>query len=177
MKKAAFLDRDGVINQKAPEGGYILRWEEFQLLPAVSEAITLLNRGGFLVVVVTNQQCVARGLITMEGLEEIHDKMRSQLAATGARIDAVYYCPHGSEESCDCRKPGAGMLLAAAKEHKIHLEDSWMIGDSERDIAAGRSAGCSTVLITGGNPKAEGSVADRRADSLLSAVEQILNPS
>lgn len=177
MKKAAFLDRDGVINKKAPEGGYILRPEEFQFLPGVSEAITLLNRGGFLVVVVTNQRCVARGLVTTEGLEEIHDKMKSQLAAAGARIDAVYYCPHGSEESCDCRKPAPGMLLAAAKEHKIHLEASWMIGDTERDIAAGRSAGSKTILITGGNPKREESVADGRADSLLSAVKQILNPS
>lgn len=173
MKRAAFLDRDGVINQKAPEDGYILRWEEFHLLPDVAEAISLLNHAGLLVVVVTNQRAVSRGLITVEGLEEIHRKMRDELASAGARIDAIYYCPHGSDDSCACRKPAPGMLRSAAREHGIDLASSWMVGDTDSDIVAGRSAGCKTIRIARKMESAD-TTADFTADSLFRAARTIL---
>ena len=175
MRKAAFLDSDGVINKKAPDEGYILRAEDLEILPRVVEAIALLNQADFLVVIVTNQRCIARSLLTIRGLEEIHHQMRNELAAAGARIDAIYFCPHGSDESCDCRKPAPGMLLSASSELDIDLHGSWMIGDSASDIATGKHAGCRTLLIaaTAENPVH----ADATADSLFSAVKLILSMS
>lgn len=173
MNKAAFLDRDGVINQSGPDGGYITRWEDFLILPGVPEAIALLNQAKFLVIVVTNQRCVAKGLLSTAGLEDIHNKMTSQLAAEGARIDAVYYCPHGSDQSCSCRKPAPGMLLTAAKEHHLDLTNSWMIGDTDSDMEAGRRAGCKTLKITT-DPGAAHSDTTLFASSLPAAVHEIL---
>jgi D-glycero-D-manno-heptose 1,7-bisphosphate phosphatase len=147
MNKAAFLDRDGVINRNAPIGEYITRWEEVKFLPGVAEAIRRLHEAGFLVVVVTNQRCVARGLTTAAEVESLHARMKNALALEGAKIDAVYYCPHEYEPPCDCRKPKPGMLLRAAREHDIDLNASWMIGDSDIDVEAGRNAKCRTVRI------------------------------
>ena len=147
MNRAAFLDRDGVINRAASDGKYIIRWEEMFFLPGVAEAIRLLNTSGFLVIVVTNQRCVAKGLITIEDLILLHQKMRGELAAVGAMIDRVYFCPHDMEPPCSCRKPAPGMLLEAARDRDITLYESWMIGDSTSDIEAGRSAGCKTARV------------------------------
>ena len=147
MHRAVFLDRDGVINVKASEGQYITRWERFQFLPDAADAIARLNRAHFSVIVVSNQRGVARGLMTIDALEEIHRNMVAQLAALNARIDAIYYCPHEAEASCACRKPAPGMLLQAATDCSIDLHNSWMVGDSDSDILAGKNAGCRTVRI------------------------------
>src|ERR1700676_858431 len=174
MNKAAFLDRDGVINQKAPtEDEYITRWEEIQLIPGVVEAIALLNRASFLVIVVSNQRCVAKGLLTTAELEAMHQRMCCELQAAGAKIDGVYYCPHEEEPPCSCRKPEPGMLFAAADEHQVDLTSSWMIGDSEKDVQAGRSAGCRTARILRADASVDGK-ADVLARSLLEAARQIL---
>jgi D-glycero-D-manno-heptose 1,7-bisphosphate phosphatase len=177
-----FLDRDGVINRKAPEGQYVTRWEDFHVLPGVVEGITLLNRAGFYVVVVTNQRCVAKGLMTAAGLEEMHERMSEFLARAGAIVDAIYYCPHELGQSCSCRKPAPGMLLDAARSSGIELPASWMIGDSDIDIVAGKSAGCRTARLSTTNETADESrqhgvapqCADLIASSLLDAVRQIL---
>lgn len=174
MKKATFLDRDGVINKRAPDGGYILRWQDFQILPGVATAISLLNQAGFHVVVVTNQQCISKDLLSPAVLEEIHKGMTNELAASGAHLDSIYFCPHGKDQSCACRKPAPGMLLTAAKEHEIDLTSSWMIGDTETDIAAGRNAGCKTIQITHNPTEVAASGADLTAESLLAAVKKIL---
>jgi histidinol-phosphate phosphatase family protein len=147
MRKAAFLDRDGVINRKAPQGQYITRWEQFEILPHVAEAISKLNAAGWLVVIITNQRCVAKALISEQELDQLHEKMLSTLAEHGARIDAIYCCPHELDEQCACRKPAPGMLLKAANELAIDLGQSWMVGDSNIDIEAGRAAGCCTILV------------------------------
>jgi histidinol-phosphate phosphatase family protein len=174
MNKAAFLDRDGVINRKAPtEDEYITRWEEIQILPGVVEAIALLNQADFRVIVVSNQRCVAKGLLTVEELNSLHQRMCSELAAEGAKIDGVYYCPHEEDPPCRCRKPEPGMLFAAAGEHHVDLGSSWMIGDSEKDVEAGRRAGCRTARILRADLSADGK-ADVIARSLLEAVHQIL---
>jgi D-glycero-D-manno-heptose 1,7-bisphosphate phosphatase len=174
MNKAAFLDRDGVINQKAPtEDEYITRWEEMQILPGVVEAVSLLNRAGFQVIIVSNQRCVAKGLLTTIELDSIHQRLCNELAVLGAQIDGVYYCPHEEQPPCRCRKPEPGMLFTAADEHHVDLNSSWMIGDSEKDVAAGRSAGCRTARILRFGATAD-SNADVLARSLLEAVQEIL---
>jgi D-glycero-D-manno-heptose 1,7-bisphosphate phosphatase len=173
MNKAAFLDRDGVINVKAPEGQYVTRWEQVRFLPGVAAAISKLNQSGFLVVVISNQRCVAKGLVTEEQVAALHRRISKELAGQGAVIDAVYFCPHGTEPPCVCRKPAPGMLLQAAKDHQIDLGSSWMIGDSDADIAAGNSAGCKTILL--GNRKSSSANApDFAAESLLDATEKIV---
>jgi len=173
MKKAAFLDRDGVINKKAPEGEYITRWEEMQFLPGVAEAIALLNRANFCVLVVSNQRCVAKGLLSVTDLESIHARMCRELAEKGATITEVYYCPHDNQPPCECRKPASGLLLLAAREHEIDLNRSWMIGDSDVDVQAGRKAGCKTVLISNGVSRRK-SQAELQARTLLDATQQVL---
>jgi D-glycero-D-manno-heptose 1,7-bisphosphate phosphatase len=173
MIRAAFLDRDGVINRKAREGEYVIRWEEMQILPGVSEAIALLNQAGFLVIVVSNQRCVAKGLITVDELEVLNGRLGETLARAGATVDAIYYCPHEMQPPCRCRKPQPGMLLDAARIHDINLAASWMIGDSDIDVEAGRSAGCKTarLLSAGERPDCN---ADLVAPSLRDVVEEIL---
>lgn len=172
MHKAVFLDRDGVINRKAPEGGYVTRWEEMEILPDVAGAIALLNAAGVRVIVISNQRCIAKGLITEADLNAMHRRLCATLARSGAIIDAVYYCPHETDPSCDCRKPAPGMLLMAARDHDIDLAASWMVGDSDIDVKAGRNAGCMTArLITGTERSLCG--ADVIAESLTEAVHKI----
>src|SRR6267143_5042007 len=173
MIKSAFLDRDGVINLKPAEGQYITRWEEMQFLPGAAEAISLLNLAGFHVIEASNQRCVAKGLITVHELHSIHQRMSDELAAAGATIDAIYSCPHEEWPPCGCRKPAPGMLLTAAREHHIQLTESWMIGDSDTDVQAGRRAGCRTARVLSGDQTAN-SDADVVAPSLLEAIHQIL---
>jgi D-glycero-D-manno-heptose 1,7-bisphosphate phosphatase len=173
MGKAAFLDRDGVINRKAPEGEYITRWEDFQFLPGVAEGIALLNRAGFAVIVVSNQRCVAKGLLSIAELELIHQRMVEQLAASQAFLTGIYYCPHDNHLSCSCRKPAPGMLLQAAREHSIDLANSWMVGDSDIDMRAGKTAGCRTLRIihNGTLPQVP---ADLFAPSLFEAAQELV---
>jgi D-glycero-D-manno-heptose 1,7-bisphosphate phosphatase len=184
MTSAAFLDRDGVINRKAPDGQYVTRWEDFHLLPGVIEGIAQLNRAGLRVIVVTNQRCVAKGLLTEAELEKLHRQMSEHLAQARARIDAIYYCPHELEPSCACRKPAPGMLLEAARSHGLDLAASWMIGDSDSDIQAGKNAGCKTARLSGNkqteNDAEDGASrndADIVAVSFLDAIQQILQLS
>jgi len=173
MKRAAFLDRDGVINRKPPEGQYVTRWEEMQFLPGVAKAISLLMGAGFCIIVVSNQRCVAKGLLTVRELELIHHRMCQELVLAGAVITEVYYCPHETQPPCGCRKPAPGMFLAAARTHEIDLTASWMIGDSDIDVEAGRNAGCKTIRIVKGD-EVRNDGADLFAQSLLDAVRQLL---
>lgn len=176
MIKAAFLDRDGVINRNAPEGDYILRWEDVELLPGAIEGIAKLRQSGFSIIVVTNQRCVAKGLIAIPELEKLHQRLTDTLAAAGAPIDGIYYCPHELGQSCECRKPSPGMLKEAAQSRGIDLAQSWMIGDSDIDVEAGKRAGCKTARLapTEGSKKAIGIEATIVAPSLLDAVQEIL---
>lgn len=154
-QKAVFLDRDGTINKYV---GFLRDIDDFELLPGVTEAIKRINSSGYLAIVVTNQPVIARGEVTVPELQEIHNKMETLLGAEGAYLDAIYYCPHHPHKGyegeipelkidCDCRKPKPGMLIKAAENFNIDLKQSWMIGDGENDIKAGRAAGCKTALI------------------------------
>ena len=173
MSKAVFLDRDGVINRRPPEDQYVTRWEEMHLLPDVAQAIALLNRAGFYVIVVSNQRCVAKGLVSAVALDALHQRMRGELAANGARIDEVYYCPHEKYPPCSCRKPAPGMLLAAARAHDIDLATSWMIGDKDVDIEAGKNAGCRTARVLTNNETPTLNC-DVTGSSLLETVDKLL---
>lgn len=132
LRGCAFFDRDGVINASPPPGEYVRTWEEFRPIPAAIEWIRLFNRLDFLVIVVTNQRGVSRGLIDPAELERIHQNMRLEAVRLGARIDDVYCCPH-AEGACECRKPKPGMVREAARKWDIDLARSVMLGDSERD--------------------------------------------
>jgi len=147
MNKVIFLDRDGVINKKPPKGDYVKNWREFKWLPDVKKAIKLANEAGFLVVVVSNQRGVARGLMTKKDVDEINQKMVDELNGNGAKIDGIYWCGHDYSDNCDCRKPAPGLILQAAKDFRIDLANSWVIGDSGDDVAAGKTSGCKTYKI------------------------------
>lgn len=156
-QKAVFLDRDGTINKSV---GFLRDIDEFELLAGVADAVKKINASGYLAIVVTNQPVIARGEVTVEQLEMIHNKMETLLGEQGAYIDAVYYCPHHPHKGyegekaelkidCECRKPKPGMLLKAAADFHIDLAGSWMVGDSEKDVKAGRAAGCKTAFLHG----------------------------
>ena len=182
MTRAVFLDRDGVINQEPPEGDYVTRWEDFHILPGVVEGIVQLRQAHFCVIVVTNQRCVAKGLMSLAELEKMHQQMSELLAREGAAVDGIYYCPHEIEPPCDCRKPAPGMLLDAARSHGIELAESWMIGDSDTDVVAGKNAGCKTARVLVIDESGDATRLDQEglrapdisATSLLDAVRQIL---
>lgn len=145
--RAVFLDRDGTI---ARDAHYCRRPEDFYILPTVPEAIRLLNDHHFKVVVVTNQSGIARGYFTKETLAQIHQKMEDELAKYGARVDAIYYCPHHPDDGCECRKPKTALFYKAAKELDIDPNHSYVIGDMQMDIDAGKALGCKTILVTTG---------------------------
>ena len=143
-----FLDRDGVINENRKD--YVKSWSEFHFLPGSREAIAKLTQAGHRIIVCTNQAGVARGSISMEMVEEIHRRMKSSIRDAGGKIEKVYFCPHGKEEDCACRKPRPGMLLRARDELGIDMRDAVFIGDSITDIRAGLAAGIHTVLVLSG---------------------------
>lgn len=176
-QKAVFLDRDGTINKYV---GYLRSPEEFELLPGVGEAIRKINSSGYLAIVVTNQPVIARGEVTVEGLQLIHNKMETLLGKEGAYLDGIYYCPHHPDKGfagevvelkikCDCRKPQPGLLLHVAKDFNIDLQASWMVGDSKSDIEAGKAAGCKTVLVGTGEFEQ-----DKTVKSLLDFVNRFI---
>ena len=143
-----FLDRDGVINENRSD--YVKSWQEFRFLPGAKEAIARLTRAGHRVIVCTNQACIARGIISVETVEDIHRRMLAKVGQAGGKIEKVYYCPHGKDEGCLCRKPRPGLLLRARDELGIDLQDALLIGDSITDIRAGLAAGIATALVLTG---------------------------
>jgi D-glycero-D-manno-heptose 1,7-bisphosphate phosphatase len=155
-RPAVFLDRDGTLNVDYP---YITRPEQMRLLPGVGEALRQLRGAGFVCVVVTNQSAIGRGMMTEADLERVHEEMHRQLTALGTLVDGVYSCPIAPASSDPLaidhpdRKPAPGMLLRAARELHLDLGQSWMIGDSLRDILAGQNAGCrNCILVRTGQP-------------------------
>jgi histidinol-phosphate phosphatase family protein len=175
--KAVFLDRDGVINQKAPEGDYIRTWSEVRLIPGAVDAVAFLNRAGYMVFVVTNQRGVATLKVRVRDLLDIHQRIQNLFSRHGAVISGIYYCPHDLSAKCSCRKPKPGMLQRAAQEHRLDLGASWMIGDSITDVKAGENAGCRSVLLASRPPDGSDSSTPTCAENLELAVRLILNQS
>lgn len=157
-RKAIFLDRDGTINKKV---GYLYKIDDFKLISGIAKTIKKINDSEFLAIVITNQPVVARGLLSIEGLEEIHKKMETLLGRKGAKLDSIYYCSHHPDKGfpgenkkykikCNCRKPKIGMVKKAKKDFNIDLKRSYFIGDSFRDILCGKNAGTITVGVKTG---------------------------
>lgn len=181
--RTIFLDRDGVVNEKMPEGSYVTNWREFHLLPGVAEAIARLNRAGLRVIVVSNQRGITLGKYAASDVDAIHAELQKLLKAKGARVDAFYYCPHDRQE-CNCRKPLPGMFEQAQRDFSaIRAAESAMIGDSLSDIEFGRRLGMATVFIEGDGERrkpggeAAAELADARFPALPDAVEAILKKS
>jgi len=158
-KPAAFLDRDGVIIREA---GYLFRLEDVEIYPNAVEAIRLLNRNGFHVVVITNQSAVARGFLSIQELEEIHAAIRRSMANYGVTIDGIYYCPHHPEFGpphlriqCACRKPQTGMIYKAVEEFPIDMERSFVMGDHWSDMELALNAGLFGVMVRTGHGREE----------------------
>ena len=145
MRRAVFLDRDGVLTRLVRRGGLRVSprtLRKFAVLPAARPAVRALRRAGWLVIVVTNQPDVARGTLAPTTLERMHRRLRRAVP-----VDAIYACPHDDADGCDCRKPKAGLLHQASRKWSIGLRKSFLVGDCWKDIAAGRAAGCTTILV------------------------------
>lgn len=172
MRRAVFLDRDGVINRAVMREGKPYppaSLAETEILPGVLESLTALRDAGFMLIVVTNQPDVARGTTRMTVVEEINNYLASCLP-----IDEFRTCYHDSGDGCDCRKPLPGALLAAARQHKIDLGKSYMVGDRWRDTEAGQRAGCRTIFIAYGYDEKQPESTDFCAGSLVEAAQIIL---
>ncbi len=141
------LDRDGVINERIV-GGYVTEWGQFQFRDGIKRAIASLTKLDLPIIVVSNQACIGRSLLSCLTLREITERFVAALDEVGARVDAVYYCPHTSEQKCRCRKPGPGLLEAAARDWKLDLKRSILIGDSESDLQAAHMSNCRAVLFS-----------------------------
>jgi D-glycero-D-manno-heptose 1,7-bisphosphate phosphatase len=148
---AVILDRDGVLNEKAPRANYVRSWSEFKWLPNVLETLRRLREAGFRVIVVSNQAGIGRGVMTDDDLQAIHRQMVKEVAAAGGRIEAIYYCPHDWNDGCECRKPKPGMLFQAQHDFNLDLSRTLFIGDDERDAQAAEAAGCLPALVSDQN--------------------------
>jgi D-glycero-D-manno-heptose 1,7-bisphosphate phosphatase len=175
-----FLDRDGVINRKPPEGDYVAAREQFEFLPEAPQAIAKLNRAGVKVAVVTNQRGVALGKMSEADLIFIHDHMEHELRAYQAHVDAIFYCPHDGN-SCQCRKPSPGLLVQAfGYFRQVQPANAILIGDSLPDIEAGRGAGVRTIVVQGPTTTQKSGFAEAKvranatARSLSDAVSRLM---
>ncbi|MCP4116166.1 MAG: D-glycero-beta-D-manno-heptose 1,7-bisphosphate 7-phosphatase [Desulfobacteraceae bacterium] len=179
-KPIVFLDRDGVINQDSPD--YIKTADEFEFIPGSDEAISLLCKAGFEVILITNQSMINRGISTRSHLEAIFEKMRAGVAAKGGRIKDIFYCPHAPDEGCACRKPKPGLILKALDRYGINPATAFMVGDSAKDIGCARNArlGHALLVLTGNGSKAletlekEQNQPDFTAPDLMAAVQWII---
>lgn len=179
IKDTVFLDRDGVINRDSPD--YITAWDQFVFLPGSLEAIGRLTDAGRIVMVITNQSAVGRGMMDTATLETMHRNLRQAVAAQGGRIEAFFFCPHHPDDGCACRKPKPGLIAQAQRQYRLDLARATMIGDSARDIECGIRAGCGqTILVQSGlhdaRPQldAQGLHPDWVAADLAAAVDWLL---
>jgi len=152
LRRAVFLDRDGTISE---EMGYVNHVDRFQIFPYAAEAIRQLNQAEIPVIVITNQSGIARNIFPESLVYEVHKKMVAELAAGGAWIDAIYFCPHKSEDACECRKPNPGMVEQAAREQALDLAASWVVGDRYADLEMAHAAGARGMLVMTGYGRGE----------------------
>ncbi|HCK98554.1 MAG TPA: hypothetical protein DHW42_00405 [Candidatus Marinimicrobia bacterium] len=146
--RAVFLDRDGTLNEDSVD--YIKSSSEFRLFEFTPSALRIFQRLGFLIIIISNQSAIGRGLTTQRAVDEINDVLKSTLQESNISITDIYYCPHKPEDKCDCRKPGTGNLERAIAEHNIDAAGSYFIGDSQKDIQTGAAAGCKSILVKTG---------------------------
>jgi D-glycero-D-manno-heptose 1,7-bisphosphate phosphatase len=179
LRRAVFLDRDGTLCE---EVGYLNHISRLHIYPFVAGAIRRLNDAGFPVIVVTNQSGAGRGYFPESLIDEVHDRIRHDLAVSGARIDAFYTCPHRTEDGCACRKPRIGMLERAAREQELLLPSSWVVGDRQADVDLAHNAGARSIFVLTGYGRGEHQWHSRDwphppqfiAENLAAAVDTIL---
>ena len=173
MKRCVFFDRDGVVNE-SPGPGYVERWEDFRFIPAFADALRVVREHGYVAVIVSNQRGVALGRMTQAAVEDMHAQLRALLRDTyGEELLDIFFCPHDRNQ-CTCRKPQPGMLLAAAARHDIDLSSSWMVGDMEKDIEAGRAAGCRTIRIGDADASSGADFTVRDMSALVPLLDRLL---
>lgn len=160
--KVIFLDRDGIINEKRDD--YVKSVKELEIFPDIVDSIKKFKELGYLVIVITNQSAINRGLTSHRHIKEIHEAIQNYLNKNQTSIDKFYYCPHRPDEACHCRKPKPGLLLHAIEDFNIDTRSSWVIGDSESDILAGKEVGCRTLKI-------------EKNSNLMNALKKILKES
>jgi histidinol-phosphate phosphatase family protein len=177
-RPAIFLDRDGIINEKI-EGGYVTEWSSFQMIPGIRETVRALSGLGLPIVIVSNQACVGKALLTGRHLAQITRRFVEELRRDGARIDAAYYCPHTVEADCRCRKPRPGLLQEAARDWGADLRRSVFVGDSATDLEAATAVGCKAILFSKSAPAAgkrpqEDTLQVSNPDEIYAAVSRLL---
>lgn len=145
-----FLDRDGVINRNLPGGDYVKNWEEFQFLPGALRAIARLTQAGFRLLVITNQACIGKGIVSRDIVQEIHELMLLEIERAGGRIEAVLCCPHLPDEGCDCRKPSPGLLKRAQEEYQVDLGQAILVGDSVKDMLTAAAVKMPAIMVLSG---------------------------
>lgn len=160
------LDRDGVLNEEAPDHGYILRAADFKWLPGSREALVRLSQAGLRISVASNQSAVGRGLMSQEQLDQVLEAMRTQAEAAGAHISGVYCCPHAPQANCDCRKPAPGLVLCAIEDSGIPAAQTLLVGDDVRDVEAAQAAGVRAALVRTGKGRAAAGTLTQRGEVL-----------
>lgn len=173
MRKAVFLDRDGIVNVFPGVDKFVLSWGEFRFMPGVREELRRLREAGFFLALITNQSGVGRGYMTRDALDEIHNNMQLELDAEA--LDAIYFCPHHPDEGCACRKPSPEMIQRACREHGLDAARSVMIGDSGRDIEMGRAAGCRTILCRQNLPDPQHVKPHHKPDVMFRAMKEAVD--
>jgi len=172
-QKCVFFDRDGIVNT-SPGRGYVERWEDFHLIPEFVTAARIAAARGYAVAIATNQRGVARGIVTQATLDTMHAKLDATLKAEGVALLGIFCCTH-ERDQCDCRKPLPGLFLQAARLHNLDLAASWMIGDKETDVEAGRRAGCRTVLVSAAADASKADVRVADMPELAANLDRILD--
>ena len=173
--KVLFLDRDGVINKKPKENKYILRWSDFVFQPNIFQTLKKINQIGYRIIIITNQQCIGKGMLSIEGLENLHNKMLESFNNNCVVIEKIFYCPHLEEDNCICRKPKPGLLHKAKKEINLELDKlyCYFVGDQISDIITGQAFGCQTILLntTNANRKVDNII----PDYIIKDITQLIN--
>lgn len=180
LKPAIFIDRDGVINENRAD--YVKTWQEFEFFPDVFEPLARLAKSEFLIIIISNQSPIGRGLVDQAVIDDIFVRMKAEIHAKGGRIDAIYYCPHTPQDKCDCRKPQPGLFLGAAEKFEIDLSSSFFIGDAVSDVEAAFNAGFQPVFVLTGRGSEQLAVLRQRGyynrvqimENLAGAVSAIL---
>src|SRR5947209_4610803 len=157
-----FLDRDGVINRNRERGDYVKSWEEFQFLPGALDAIARLTKAGFRLLVITNQACIGKGIVSGATVQEIHARMVQEIVQAGGQIEAVLCCPHPVDVGCDCRKPAPGLLRRAREERQVDLKQAILVGDSVKDVQTAAAVGMPAIMVLSGL----GQISDLRSEPL-----------
>ena len=147
--KVVFLDRDGVINENL-DNDYVKIWDEFKFIPKAKKAIKALTDAGWIIIIISNQAGIGKGIMSAQAVEEVNTRMIYEIERNGGRVKALYYCPHKPDDGCECRKPKPGMVIRAAREFGIKPSESYLVGDNITDIQAGMQVGCKTILVKTG---------------------------